>query len=52
MYCVGEIYLICVFSLLLVNDYGSGNHLAEVVHSEFCKDFLVHELHLFCVQMQ
>lgn len=52
VYCVGEIYLICVFSLFLLNDYGSGNLFTKVVHSKLCKDFLVHELHLFCVQMQ
>ena len=51
MYCVGEIYLIGMFSLPLLNDYGLGNQFAEVVHGEFCKDFLVNELHLFCVQM-
>src|SRR5699024_8033672 len=52
MYCVREIYFISIFPLLLLNDYGLGNQFAEVVHGEFCKDLLVNELHLFCVQMQ
>ena len=52
VYCVREIYLIGIFSLPLLNDYGVGNQFAEVVHSKFCKDFLENELHLFCVQVQ
>ena len=47
MYCVGEIYFIVVFPPPLLNDYGLGNQFAEVVHGQFCKDFLVDELHLF-----
>ena len=41
-----------MFSFSLPNDYGLGNQFAEVVHCQFCKDFLVNEFHLFCVQMQ
>ncbi len=52
VYGVREINLIGMFSLPLVNDYGLGNRFAEVVHGEFCKGFLLNELHLFCVQMQ
>ncbi len=47
VYSVREIYLIGMFSLPLLNDYGLGNQIAEVVHGEFRKDFLENELHLF-----
>ncbi len=34
-----------------MNDYGLGNQFIEVVHGKAGKDFLVNELHLFCVKM-
>jgi len=52
VYGVREVYFVGMLSLPLVNDYGLCDHFAEVVHGEFCKDFLENELHLFCVQMQ
>ena len=48
-YRIREIDFIGIFSLSLLNDYELGNPFAEVVHSEFCKDFLENELHFFCV---
>ena len=51
MYSSGEIDLIGKFSVFLLNDYGLGNQFIEVVHSKAGKDFLVDELHLFCVEM-
>ena len=41
-----------IFSFSLSDGYGLGNHLSEVVHGELCKDFLVDEVHLFCVKME
>ena len=52
MYCIREIDLIGIFPLCLLDDYGLGNQLAEVVHGKLCKDFPENELHLFCVQVQ
>ena len=46
-----EIDLVGIFSAFLVNDYGLGNQFIEVVHGKAGKDFLVNELHLFCVEM-
>ena len=51
MYSGREIDLIGVFSAFLLNDYGLGNHFIEVVHGKTGEDFLVDELHLFCVKM-
>ena len=51
MYSGREIDLIGVFSVFLLNDYGLGNQFIEVVHGKAGKDFLVNELHLFCVKM-
>ena len=51
MYSGGEVDRIGILSVPLLNDYGRGNQLREVVHSEFSKDFLVYVLHLFCVEM-
>ena len=51
MYSGREIDLIGIFSVFLLNDYGLGNQFIEVVHSKAGKDFLVNELHLFCVEM-
>jgi hypothetical protein len=51
MYSGREIDLIGIFFAILLNDYRQGNQLIEVVHSEAGKDFLVDELHLFCVKM-
>ena len=51
MYSSGEIDLIGIFFATLLNDYGLRNQFIEVVHSETGKDFLVDELHLFCVEM-
>ena len=48
----GEIDLVGVFLLFLLDDYGLGNQLAEVEHSKLCKDFLMNEVHLFRVQLQ
>ena len=52
MYRIGKTDHVVMFSFPLLNDYGLGNQFAEIVHSEFRKDFLVNELHLFCVQMK
>lgn len=41
-----------IFSFSLSDGYGLGNHLTEVVLGELCKDFLVDEVHLFCVKME
>ena len=51
MYGGREIDFIGIFSVFLLNDYGLGNQFIEVVHSKAGKDFLVNELHLFCVEM-
>lgn len=51
MYSGREIDLIGIFFAILLNDYGLGNQMIEVVHSETGKDFLVDELHLFCMKM-
>ena len=51
MYGSREIDLIGIFSVFLLNDYGLGNQFIEVVHGKAGKDFLVDELHLFCVEM-
>ena len=51
MYSSGEVDRIGKLRTALLNDYGRGNQLREVVHGEFRKDFLVDVLHLFCVEM-
>ena len=51
VYSGGEIDLIGMFPAILLNDYGLGNQFIEVIHGETGKDFLVDELHLFCVKM-
>lgn len=51
MYGGREIDLVGIFSIFLLNDYGLGNQFIEVVHGKSGKDFLVNELHLFCVKM-
>ena len=51
MYSGREIDLVGIFSVFLLNDYGLGNQFIEVVHGKAGKDFLVNELHLFCVKM-
>ena len=51
MYGGREIDLVGIFSVFLLNDYGLGNQFIEVVHGKAGKDFLVNELHLFCVEM-
>ena len=43
----GEINLIGIFLLSLLDDYGLGNQLAEVEHSKLGKDFLMNEVHPF-----
>ena len=40
MYCIRKRNFVSVFLFPLLNDYGLCNHLAEVVHDEFCKNFL------------
>ena len=51
MYGGREIDFVSIFSVFLLNDYGLGNQFIEVVHGKSGKDFLVNELHLFCVKM-
>lgn len=51
MYSGGDIDLVKVFSVFLLNDYGLGNQFIEVVHGKTGKDFLANELRLFCVKM-
>ncbi len=51
MYSGREVDLVGIFSVFLLNDYGLGNQFIEVVHGKAGKDFLVNELHLFCVKM-
>ena len=51
MYGGRKIDLVGIFSVFLLNDYGLGNQFIEVVHGKAGKDFLVNELHLFCVKM-
>ena len=51
MYGSGKVDGIGILGAALLSDYVRGNQFREVVHSQFCKDFLVDVLHLFCVEM-
>ena len=51
MYSRGEVDRIGKLRIAFLNDYMRGNQLGKVVHGEFCKDFLVDVLHLFCVEV-
>ena len=51
MYSGGEVDRIGKLRIAFLDYHGRGNQFREVEHSEFCKDFLVDVLHLFCMEM-